>query len=129
MDLTGLAGQALNVVIAGELESPEPDFAVYLSSADTNVLTALSEVTITTVEDLNALGIQVFPNPIRDILQIQSDGNIRAVEILSIHGKSILVEDNISTHWSKSLDHLVAGDYIIVIRTNEATFGLPLVKL
>lgn len=68
------------------------------------------------VDDREAVAFLLYPNPVLDILYIETSEDLRAVQIFDIQGKSI---GNYSTS-SISLAHLPIGIYIITIETQTA---------
>lgn len=80
------------------------------------------------------LSINVYPNPLSDILNIQLDEveGKYAFEIFDLNGKRILEgrSEDMSDKRIRQIDirHLSEGAYILVVRTAEAIFRTKLIK-
>jgi hypothetical protein len=69
-------------------------------------------VNIQKIQDLNNL-ISIYPNPSKDLLNIQSEHLIESVSILSLTGQVLKVENESSI----SIKELVVGSYLIEVKT------------
>jgi len=86
-------------------------------------LSVLSEI----VDNNNDRSIIIFPNPVRDELQIKSDDLIYSVTLSGLSGQAILFRTNISEHsLSINTSNLIPGMYILKI---ETTKGITIRKL
>jgi hypothetical protein len=74
--------------------------------------------------------ISVYPNPITDVLQIESTVSIELVELRSLTGQLIL-QDQVSNRVGRlSLGHLSIGSYILrVISTDKRSHQQLILKL
>lgn len=72
-----------------------------------------------TEEDFDPIKVSVYPNPVDDILNIETNYLVRKIEIISITGLSIL-ETNKPNNLI-SLDHLSSGIYFVRIETEKGT--------
>ncbi len=79
--------------------NPEPD------------LTAVNEMPISTDE------VNVFPNPLNEILYVSIDGDHKAsrVEVIDMQGNTLFMNSEIEVPMSISLSHLPAGIYMLRI--------------
>jgi len=88
-------------------------------------LSVLSEI----VDHRNDGSIIIFPNPVRDELQIKSDDLIFSVTLSGLSGQSILFRTNISGHsLSINTSNLISGMYILKIETAKGTTIRKLIK-
>lgn len=77
----------------------------------------------------NALGVSeqssrattVFPNPVRDILHIQSNNNLIAIDIRDAQGRIILSQKNVNGVDTVDLSNLNAGLYFITLISGDAS--------
>lgn len=77
---------------------------------------------ITATSDQLLMDIKLFPNPVNDILQIQSEQIIYSIEIIDVQGQT-LINDVSFDNESSSLDmsDLLPGIYFVHIKTNEGS--------
>ncbi len=106
------------------------DGIVYLKgkTVDGSNLTYSFEVILTgfnatTVQEVDSKGITVYPNPVQDILYIDSKYQINSIQIFSSNGKVVYISDDAVT--AINLLHLPSGIYYMKIQTKE---GLVLTK-
>jgi len=84
LDLTGLGGEVLTITASGLLDG-EPGFGLFSANGTSADLIALTEVVINNVDELQRLGIQIYPNPAVDQLRI--DGPARRIQLLDMNGR------------------------------------------
>jgi hypothetical protein len=72
--------------------------------------------------------IQVYPNPVRDILSIQAGSEIRLIRLLDIQGRLLMSVPVNGEHYELDMSHLVRGSYIIRIITAEKAYTGKIVK-
>ncbi len=74
----------------------------------------------------------LFPNPAKNNVNVKIPENWKAdrvlVEIYDINGKKIEAEYQNSTSFSKNIEHLANGIYVIAISSNSRHFVKRLVK-
>ena len=78
----------------------------------------------TSIEDMSALGIVVYPNPTKDIITIETRLEIE-VELYDIMGKKVISESNVKR---LDLSHLPNGLYNMVILYNDIRFSKKVIK-
>ena len=78
----------------------------------------------TSIEDISALGIVVYPNPTKDIITIETRLDIE-VELYDIMGKKVISESNVKR---LDLSHLSNGLYNMVILYNDVRFSKKVIK-
>ena len=70
--------------------------------------------------DINTNTISIYPNPIKDYLEIKSLEAIKAIEMISSSGERIFSKSNINNnHFKTNLSNLKAGVYILKIETGN----------
>lgn len=78
---------------------------------------------INDVNDVNAINVKVYPNPVVDVLHV----NVEALRIDVYNAGGALVADA-SNADSVNVAHLPAGYYIAVVATADGTARIPFVK-
>jgi hypothetical protein len=81
---------------------------------------------ITGVEENLAEGIQLFPNPAENYIQIEHTGLIRAVSVCSMQGTKKVLSKITSTTWDIST--LSAGLYVLEIETARGIVRTKIIK-
>ncbi len=130
LETLGLEGEAITVVASGFLNpannSNGPAFGLWVALADGGGLVELPLVT--NVNDLlgGIEGINIFPNPTRDRINIEAQFNASSdvvIEIFNILGKQVLRLDLGSRNeWiNETIDvsFLPQGSYILNVRTSN----------
>ncbi|WP_379964527.1 T9SS type A sorting domain-containing protein [Epilithonimonas sp. UC225_85] len=70
------------------------------------------------VSDIEKENIQIYPNPVKDILNIKSDETISDYEIYSLDGRKLTTGNKIND--SKiDVSHLTKGNYLLKVKTKE----------
>lgn len=81
---------------------------------------------------LDTSQLEVFPNPITDIISISSKQPIETLEIITFEGKKIyqnIVQQNTDYLYQEDLSFLGTGIYFLVVQTQEERIVKKLVKL
>ena len=78
----------------------------------------------TSIEDISALGIIVYPNPTKDIITIETRLDIE-VELYDIMGKKVISESNVKR---LDLSKLPNGIYNMVILYNSSRYSKKVIK-
>jgi hypothetical protein len=99
---------------------------VTVSDAEKSVSINLSTVGIGTQ---NISQVQAYPNPFTNNLNIQSDEDIKTVQVMDITGETACMYSNVnSSNLLIPTDQLKQGIYIIVIQTATHTKTLKVIK-
>lgn len=90
---------------------------------------AISDPVVVTLSlnDLQNNHLGVFPNPVTDLLTIDSDESVRKLYLTDISGKQI--ELNVTQNNTYSIGYLPAGTYYISIETDNMVYHSKLIKL
>lgn len=59
--------------------------------------------------------VKIYPNPMKDVLQIRSEKPIESVELFGMDGKKLLAEDSSQLNVSK----LPAGNYVVFVKLSD----------
>ncbi len=76
---------------------------------------------ITNVQDISEVsGIEVYPNPVHDVLNIMmADYSITQIEIVDMGGRSrILVDNGFTNHTTLETNNLESGVYLLMMETS-----------
>ena len=74
------------------------------------------------------LGIAIYPNPVKEKLNISSDVKIKKITIFDISGKEKIVKEISSNKTSISVGDLAKGSYILKIVTSEGNATTKFMK-
>ncbi|MGV0831711.1 peptide-N-glycosidase F-related protein [Empedobacter brevis] len=84
-----------------------------------------SRITLST-DDINLSELKIYPNPVKDILEIQSEDKISMVSVFSVDGKKLIMEKTSSLN----ISFLPAGNYIVKIElSNGKILTKKIIKL
>ena len=74
------------------------------------------EIDIVGTEDLQTTKMRIYPNPVQDVLTIDSKATIQKIEVYDVSGRLVSTKTN-----SKfiQLNHLPKGNYIVKTTTNK----------
>ena len=90
--------------------------------------TASNEVFVSDNNIPAEIAMQVYPNPVRDILSIQAGAEIKSIRLLNIQGQ-LLVSANVnSENYELDMGRFISGTYIIQIITAEKTYTRKIEK-
>jgi hypothetical protein len=81
---------------------------------------------VSIAETLNTASLQVFPNPVTDILNIQTDEIIKQIVVLDLSGKIVLQVNG--DNKTINLKSLPTGNYVVRIHTETAITPIKIVK-
>ncbi|GEM_PF-3320779 len=123
-----VSGKTVTIVGAGitNITASQPGNNNYNSAEDVNqALTVFSISDISSAEDV---GIKIYPNPVADILNIDSEKYISRIEILNLESR-VLRSINVNGY-NKSVDisNLNRGVYFIKIRSENNYYIIRVVK-
>lgn len=87
---------------------------------------AKTDLTVDILTVNESKNIQIFPNPVDDILNIKGLDSSFKYKIYSLSGK--LINAGISSNHKIELGEMVSGTYILNLKTEEKTYSLRFVK-
>lgn len=112
----------------GELEFETEEGATVLvseGSSDIILIKKRYDGLLEIENDITALlDIQVYPNPTKDILTIESEARFKLVNVYDLYGNSLISESSNVL----SLEHLSSGVYLMVVETDEGLYKSRVVK-
>ncbi len=81
------------------------------------------------IEELEELGISIYPNPTSDIVHLKfGDNDIQELKVVDVMGREILVENNIQQSESIDFSAFTNGVYFIEIACGNKIFATKIVK-
>ncbi|MGV7105276.1 choice-of-anchor J domain-containing protein [Flavobacterium sp. U410] len=72
--------------------------------------------------------IGVYPNPIKDFLNITYKGLVKSVEIYNLLGQQVLLRDINASETSLDLSSFISGTYVARIVTNDGVETMKIIK-
>jgi hypothetical protein len=90
-----------------------------------NTIAACSELS---VEDThkNQQQFSIFPNPVRDILNIKTEQQLKSVQIFDMNGR--IIQSIVSPQKQINVSKLIKGNYIIKITSEKASIAEKFIK-
>ncbi|RYZ42234.1 MAG: T9SS type A sorting domain-containing protein, partial [Sphingobacteriales bacterium] len=77
----------------------------------------------------NEVSYQVFPNPFKNLLQVNASENIMSVSVFDLVGKRVFSESGLATRAATlDLSRLNTGVYLLKIKTTNSNFTRKIVK-
>jgi hypothetical protein len=70
----------------------------------------------------NNISVDIYPNPVKNELFINTQLNLKSVEIYDVTGKQILRLDDIENDKSINLSSLKKGIYLVKLKTPSGDF-------
>ena len=103
--------------------NPFENGGIHIVIADVNIV---AEFVFTGIEDFAAQGINIYPNPVQDILHIETKETITAVNIYNMLGS--IVAQNTGDVREINISNLPAGIYMVRVEMGESVGMLQIVK-
>ena len=95
---------------------------------DINFNTNCDSVLNTTIASIDKKDIHIFPNPVKDFLQIKSSDNIKSIQLFDMQGR-IIINQNYNQNLIKlDLSANTNGNYLIKIKTDKTEFTKKIIK-
>ena len=90
--------------------------------------TAANKVVVAAEVNHSDQFVLVFPNPVRDILNIQCGTTVQSVSVSDIHGRLLMARDENSDFIQLDLSSLQPGTYIIQVITDNRTHNRKIIR-
>lgn len=106
-------------------------FSVSNNQCGTGTILPQNTVTlqlITSSEELNEMGITIFPNPTTEILNVESDGKKTELFLLDITGRVVLEKSLNDPKGELNLQSLPTGQYLLKVQKNEKLATFKVIK-
>jgi hypothetical protein len=79
-------------------------------------------------DDFSASNFSVYPNPVQDILNIQSTSSVEAIEVYDVLGKLVLSSTPDAISPSINMSALNSGAYLVKVSINGASKTVKIIK-
>jgi hypothetical protein len=100
----------------------------YLDNNDPSNWIASNDVITSAGYPVPGENLRIYPNPVRDILRIESQSVIKTISLSDIYGRLISVNKPNSEFFDLNVSHLSSGIYLIIIETNYKTITRKIIK-
>ena len=125
-----LQGQALTVVASGFLNpaanSGGAGFGLWVALPSGGNLIPLPAVT--GISEIASAKIEIYPNPVKDLIKINSETTVKGIRIMDITGKVVLSYAKECTQTEIDVRNLTEGIYLLEITTDKGTKVERIVK-
>lgn len=109
------------ILLAGELNTTDSGANFFLAQIDNSKALGLDK--------LDKNWVSIYPNPVKDILNIQlKDNSATVLTVYTILGKQVLKRNISQLNTTISLDHLSAGIYLVNINNDKQKFTQKIIK-
>jgi len=109
-------GYYLKLISAG-LDNNDP--ASWIASND--IITSSGEI----IANVN---LQIYPNPVRDILIINSDSEIKTLHLTDLYGRPLIKLNENSKYCKLDLSQLHKGFYFLILETTDKTITRKIIR-
>jgi hypothetical protein len=72
--------------------------------------------------------LQIYPNPVRDILTINSDSEIKTLRIADLYGRPLIKLNENSKYCELDLSQLHKGFYFLILETADKTITRKVIR-
>lgn len=95
---------------------------------DKNIFTTISCSPVLSAEDLYLDNLKVYPNPVKDILNVSYDKKITSINIYSMVGQQIISKEINAKESKIDTSNLAVGTYLLKVNFNDEVKTLKIVK-
>jgi hypothetical protein len=121
-EIPGETGVTFDVTLPGSYNQLVTNVDGCSNDADEDYVIELDEDCDVSIDEIDKVAVQVYPNPVQDILNIMSDALISQVTVFDLSGKIILDLAQLSTNTIQlNYADLAKGTYMVKVVTNEGT--------
>ncbi len=130
LDLDGLDGRAVTAFAAGLVapQESQSEFGVFVATGDAGPAVALPLVIVDNIAELKEAGIEIFPNPVVNNLQIKSPNGLEQIHLTDLQGKILSQFKNTAVVQDIPVSQLPAGTYILSIRHEQKSYTVQIIK-
>ena len=83
---------------------------------------------ILSINDIDEHSVAMYPNPVTDILTIDSNATLQHIGVYSINGAKVFTTEKVINN-TIDLSTLTSGMYILKIETNKGSVFKKLIKI
>lgn len=130
LDLTDQGGKAL-IVLASGILNPDPDqpaFGLFIIDADGGPATPLELVLSNTEEAVDFGNVQVFPNPMAEVLTISGKAGFESIRLINMEGKVLRFWKNTPATFEVKVSELPEALYFLELSSEGENWVIPVVK-
>lgn len=120
-DLVGETNASLTV------SSPFGSYTCYTTSVDGCVVESPAIVLTVGLEAIPAAQFSIYPNPVRDVFQIETAVTILLVQLVDAKGNIIQLSNSEGVGYSVA--HLAKGTYTVIISTDSGTYQSKITRM
>lgn len=99
----------------------------YGQAEDYTVNVVASTLAVSDVVKKNTI-FKAYPNPVTDVLTIDSQVKVKSINIFDIAGRSVLNSDANNTKFNVNLSRLSPGTYIVTANTENGSESVKVIK-
>ncbi len=77
------------------------------------------------IDELSEISVNVYPNPVSDVLNVQSAANIESLELVSLSGERLMI----ATESEINVSSLQSGSYFVKVVTDRGSVVKAFVKI
>ena len=129
------AGKVLDSVYVDDIDGTPIDVTEVEADSVYSYTMPAKAVTVTValkvvsdIEKLMSEGVDIYPNPVNDILQVSSETLIRSLKLSDIGGAIVLQNEVNANAASIDMTGLSAGNYLLQVVTESGNFVQQVVK-
>ena len=80
------------------------------------------------IDDIDLHGLKVYPNPVKDVINMSAKNEIKNMSILNLAGQQLFKSTVNSSEFSYDISALKAGIYILKVTINDSEKSFKIVK-
>jgi len=117
-------GKVFTLLASGLLEAEEGQdpFALLLADDSTGFAQPLPELIVDQVRDISEAGIEIYPNPVKDILRVTTPRPIDQLSVISLAGQTLAEYQAVQSGRAIDLSDLPVGAYVLRLRVDGEVF-------
>ncbi|MDR6968213.1 hypothetical protein J2X31_002230 [Flavobacterium arsenatis] len=73
-------------------------------------------------------GLKIYPNPVRDVLNLSYNQNISNVEVFNMLGQQVIAKSVNATNGQVDMSHLATGTYLVRVATDNQVKTIKVIK-
>ncbi|WP_313215407.1 GEVED domain-containing protein [Soonwooa sp.] len=80
------------------------------------------------VNDINKAKVQVYPNPVVDVLKVTSASNAKSIKVFDMNGKLVTNQTAKTTSNEVNMSKMTPGTYVVVVETDNGSDTIKVIK-
>lgn len=80
------------------------------------------------VNDINKAKVQVYPNPVVDVLKVNSVSNAKSIKVYDMNGKIVANQAAKATANEVNMSRMTPGTYVVVVETENGADTIKVIK-